>query len=142
MPMIRIGTLVAVLSVAGCASNPYGRGNVSPDGRYADAGNFVPVAVRTQWEYDLRPRTQAVVPKYLRFPTTARFDDQVSYEGYYDSNKNITWVAVYGNVTCSSDIGQVDHNGYYVRWQQPGRVREDSGSDWQLMDVQILDQPY
>jgi hypothetical protein len=138
--MIRLTVIVAVMSLAGCVANPYAP--TGPNGHYSDVGNLVSVGVPGEWKGDLRPQTQAVVPQYLRFPKTARFDDHVSYEAYYDTTKKFTWVAVFGNVTCSSEYGQVDHNGYYVRWRLPGRPQADFGLPWRLMDVQVLDQPY
>jgi hypothetical protein len=142
MPMNRLAVIVAAVFLAGCSTGRPNAGPVGPTGNYADAQHLVPVAVRNQWKYDLRPQTRALVTKNLRFPRTARFDDKVRYEGYYDTAKDITWVAVYGNVTCSSDIGQVDNNGYYVTWQQSGRAEGDSLPPWQLIDVAVLDQTF
>ncbi|MGD0461931.1 MAG: hypothetical protein ABSB74_05545 [Tepidisphaeraceae bacterium] len=142
MPMIRIAIIVAVVCLAGCASTQPGPGSMGPTGHFGDARYLVALNVRDQWKYDVISLTQELVTKDLRFPKTARFDEKVRYEAYYDSNKDITWLAVYGNVTCSSDFGQVDHNGYYVTWQQPGKAHEDFLPPWKLQDVEVLDQTF
>ncbi len=115
---------------------------MGPTGHFGDSSNLVSLDVRNQWKYDVTSLTRDVVTKQLRFPKTARFDEKVRYEAYYDTNKDITWLAVYGNVTCKSDYGAEDNNGYYVTWQQPGKAHEDLLPPWQLQDVEILDQTY
>jgi hypothetical protein len=141
MPMIRIAIIIAIACVAGCGPqvNPWAMG---PTGHFGDSAHLTPVTVRSQWKYDITALTQQVVTKQLRFPATAEFDYKIRYEAFYDSSKNITWLAVYGNVTCSSDVGQKDDNGYYVTWQQPGEAKEDVLPPWQLKDVEVLDQTY
>jgi hypothetical protein len=141
MPMIRITLIVAMVCLAGCA-NQSNSGAMGPTGHFGDSQHLVPLDVRDQWKYDVISLTQEFVAKQLRFPKTALFDDKVRYEAYYDTNKNITWLAVYGNVTCKSDFGQVDNNGYYVTWTQPGKPNEDFLPPWQIKDVEILDQTY
>jgi len=142
MPMIRLAIFVATVCLAGCAPTQPSPGSTGPTGHFGDSRNLVPLQVRDQWKYDVIPLTRELVTKELRFPKTARFDEKVRYEAYYDSNKDITWLAVYGNVTCSSDFGQVDNNGYYVTWQQPGKANEDVLPPWQLQDVAVLDQAF
>jgi hypothetical protein len=129
-------------SLAACVGTQPNPGSMGPTGHFDDSANLVPLKVRNQWKYDVITLTRERVTKQLRFPATARFDDKVRYEAYYDSNKNITWLAVYGNVTCSSDVGQKDNNGYYVTWQQPGEAHEDILPPWQLKDVAVLDETY
>jgi hypothetical protein len=142
MPMIRIAIIVALVCLAGCVATQPGAGSTGPTGHFGDAQNLVPLAVRDQWKYDVISRTHALVTKDLRFPNTARFDGKVRYEAYFDKARNMTWLAVYGNVTCSSDYGQVDNNGYYVTWRQPGMAQGDSLPPWQIEDVEVLDQTY
>ncbi len=142
MPMIRIAIIVAVVCLGGCVSTQPSPGSMGPTGHFGDARNLLPLQVRDQWKYDVISLTRDLVAKDLRFPKTARFDEKVRYEAYYDTNKNITWLAVYGNVTCSSDAGQVDNNGYYVTWQQPGKALGDMLPPWHLQDVEVLDQTF
>jgi hypothetical protein len=141
MPMYRIAIIIAMTCLAGCATQPT-PGSTGPTGHFGDSAKLVPLKVRNQWKYDVTAQTQEVVTKRLRFPATALFDYKVRYEAYYDTSKDITWLAVYGNVVCSSDVGQRDYNGYYVTWQQPGEAKEDVLPPWQLKDVEVLDQAY
>jgi len=145
--MIRCGAMLAVAvlaeaMLAGCAPAPQPVSGLGPTGNLADAAKLVVVKVRDVWKYDLRQRTQSIVKKKVRFPDDVDFDDRVRYEGYYDSSRNVTWVAVYGNVTSTSDYGSVDHDGYYVVWEQPGRLQSDFPPPWQLDDAELLPQPY
>jgi hypothetical protein len=141
MPMIRIAIIAALACLAGCA-NPSNPNVMGPTGHLGESANLVPLKVRNQWKYDVTTLTREVVAKRLRFPATALFDDKIRYEAYYDKNKDITWLGVYGNVACSSDVGQKDYNGYYVTWQQPGEAKQDFLPPWQLKDVEVLDQTY
>jgi hypothetical protein len=141
MPMIRITIIVAMACMAGCATQP-NPASMGPTGNFGDSAKLVPLKVRDEWKYDVTALTRQVVTKQLRFPATALFDEKVRYEAYYDSSKDITWLAVYGNVACSSDAGQKDYQGYYVTWQQPGEAKEDVLPPWQLKDVEVLDQAY
>lgn len=144
MPMIRRALLLfAMVSVAGCASdNPSAGPAVGPTGHASDLSKLSPVKVSAEWKYELTPLTQKVVTDRLRFPKGAIFEDPIRYEGFYDKTRNATWVAVYGNVTSSTDYGTVDHNGYYITWEQPGHITEDFVPPWHLADVEVLDQPY
>jgi hypothetical protein len=147
VPMIRCGAihtaaLLAVLALAGCASIPTAPLGLGPTGDKADAAYLTAIKVRDAWKYDLLPQTQRVVKKNVRYPLDVQFDELVRYEGYYDSRRNVTWVAVYGNVTSTSDYGAVDQNGYYVVWEQPGKLQDDFPPPWRLNDVELVDQPY
>ena len=147
VPMIRCGAIQALatltaLVLVGCASNPPTVSGLGPTGDKTDAAYLTPVKVRDVWKYDLLPQTQQVVKKRVRFHEEVQFDDKVRYEGYYDSRRDVTWVAVYGNVTSSSDYGSVDQDGYYVVWEQPGRLQDDFPPPWRLNDAELVDQPY
>jgi hypothetical protein len=140
---VRLRVIVAALAtvmLAGCAYNP--APPLGPTGNRSDLTKLVPVTVRDEWKVQVLQETKNAVTANLRFPTTALFDDLVQYEGYYDKTRNVTWVAVYGDVTSTGDAGQVDRNGYYVRWQQPGFAHQDFLPPWRLADVEVLDNPY
>jgi hypothetical protein len=144
MPMIRRAlVLFALIAAAGCASdNPAAGPVVGPTGHTSDLSKLSPVRVSPEWKYVLTPLTQKVVSDRLQFGKGAVFEDPIHYESYFDNTRNATWVAVYGNVTSNSDYGTVNHNGYYVTWEQPGHVTEDFLPPWRLTDVEVLDQPY
>ena len=142
MSMRRITAILALALLSGCIDAPPVGGVNGPTGRASDAGQLYSIPVRAVWKYELRPRSQDLASKKLQYGLTARFGDDVQYEGFYDAKLNVTRVAVYGNVSTTSDYGAVYDNGYYVIWEQDGRVTGDELPPWRLMDVIILDQPY
>jgi len=144
MPMIRIMPTLALIMLAGCAvgSSPY-TGTGGPTGRISDSGNISPLTVRDVWKLDLETRSKKLVTSQISFGNTARFDNNVRYDGYYDSARNVTTIGVYGNVTTSTDYGEDRNNGYYVNWDQTGQVTADfPTAPWRLVDVEITDQQY
>ena len=143
MPISRLALLLGLSLLCGCANSaPPGGGINGPTGRARDANNVVIIKVRDVWKQNLKPLSQSIIVKQLRFGSTARFDPHVQYEAYYDRANDITRVGVYGNVTSHSDYGTVDNNGYYVTWELPGRVETDFTPMWHLADVEVLDSQF
>jgi len=144
MPMIRIMSILGLIMLAGCATDapPYA-GVTGPTGRATDAGKLRPLKVRDVWKMDLRPRSQKLVAAQLPFGNTASFDNNVRYDGMYDSARNVSTVGVYGNVSSTTDYGESHRNGYYVIWEQTGRITADfPPAAWKLVDVEVTDQQY
>jgi len=141
MPMIRITPILVLITLASCAAPP-SAGISGPTGRASDAGKVTVITVRDVWKQDLKATSKDLVAKKLALGSTAKFDGDVRYDGYYDSNRDVTRVGVYGNVTTNSDYGTVTHNGYYVIWEEDGRVTSDFPPPWQLVDVEITDVQY
>lgn len=142
MSMRQITAVLFLALLAGCVDAPPSVGINGPTGRASDAGKLTPVRVRAIWKYDLKQASQNIVAKKLPYGTTAKFDDYVHFEGFYDARLDVTRVAVYGNVATTSDYGASYNNGYYVAWEQPGRVSSDDLPPWHIVDVEILDLPY
>jgi hypothetical protein len=142
MTMRQITAVLVFALMAGCMDAPQGGGINGPTGRAADAGKITAVGVRTLWKYDLKQASQDLVAKRLPYGSTAKFDDFVHFEGFFNATLNVTRVSVYGNVTTNTDYGTTDVNSYYVTWEQPGHVSADELPPWQIVDVQILNQPY
>lgn len=142
--MMRLLPILGVLLLAGCAGEAANNAGIAgPTGRASDSGKISPITVRDVWKTDLQPRSKNLVISQLTLGKTARFDEKVFFDGFYDSSKDITNVAVYGNVTTSTDYGSVYHNGYYVLWQQNGRITTDFPfAPWKLADIEITDQLY
>jgi hypothetical protein len=141
--MIRIIPILGLVVLASCIGGPpQDPGVTGPTGRARDAGNIHRIDVRDVWKMDLEPRSQKLVSAQLPFGKTARYDE-VRYDGFYNSDENVTDVGVYGNVTTSTDYGTKKKNGYYVVWEQTGPVKTDfPEAPWRLVDVEITDQQY
>jgi hypothetical protein len=139
--MMRMALLLAVTFIGGCASTPAGA-TMGPTGNRSDVQNLTPVKVLDTWKVDVLPQSQSVVQPKLRFAKKAVFDEKVGYEGYYDRIRDVTWVAVWGNVTSTGDAGQVDQNGYYVVWEQHGRNVADFPPPWSLASVDVFDHTF
>jgi hypothetical protein len=144
MPMKRILTAVGLALLAGCVDSARPNAGISgPTGRASDAGIIHTIKVRDVWKENLKPLTRDVVVRKLALGKTARFEDPPRFDGYYDSDHNVTRVAAYGDVTTYTDYGTVIKNGYYVVWENQGQVKTDfPQTPWQLVDVEIMDQPY
>jgi hypothetical protein len=138
---VLLAALGVCLTLASCAAPP-AQGIAGPTGRAGDAGKLTPIKVRDVWKESLRSFSRDIVTKRLPLGSTAKFDPKVHFDGYYDSDQDVTRVAVYGNVTTSTDYGTVHNNGYYVIWENPGRVKTDFPPPWQLADVEITDVQY
>jgi hypothetical protein len=136
-------SILSLIMVAGCVGGAsQDPGVTGPTGRASDAGNIHPIAVRNVWRMDLSPRSQKLVTAQLPLGKTARYD-KVHFDGFYNSNENLTTIGVYGNVTTNTDYGTFNKNGYYVTWEQTGRVTTDfPAAAWRLVDVEIMDQQY
>jgi len=141
MPMIRIAQILILIALTGCAMSP-SSGISGPTGRASDAGKVTVISVRDVWKQDLKGTSQDLVAKKLELGKTAKFDGNVRYDGYYDSARDVTRVGVYGNVTTTTDYGTVRNNGYYVIWEENGRITGDFPPPWQLVDVEITDVQY
>ena len=141
MTMRQITAVLVIALMCGCMEAPQAGIN-GPTGRAGDAGKIIPVRVRALWKYDLKQASQNLVAKRLQYGPTAKFDDFVQFDGFYNAKLDVTRVSVSGNVTTTSDYGSSYVNGYYVTWEQPGRVSGDDLPPWQIVDVQILNQPY
>jgi hypothetical protein len=142
MTMRQIAAVVILALMCGCMDAAPYAGINGPTGRASDAGKLTPVSVRAMWRYELKPASQKLVAKKLDYSDSAKFDDFVHYDGFYDSTLNVTRVAVYGNVTTTSDYGSTYVHGYYVIWEQEGRVKADELPPWQIVDLEIMNQPY
>lgn len=143
MPMIRIMPILSLIVLASCAGNPGGNAGIAgPTGRAADAGSIREIGVRETWKFDLKPQSQTIISGKIEDGKTAKFDPIVRYDGYYDANRGVTRVGVYGNVTTNTDYGTVHDNGYYVIWEETGRIASDFPPPWRLVDVEITDQLY
>jgi hypothetical protein len=151
MPIIRtsrvagIFTALSLILLSGCtgSSGIPNAGISGPTGRSADAGNVREIAVRSVWKQDLKSQTRALVVQKLPLAKTAKFDGDCHYDGYYNADRDVTRVGVYGNVITYSDYGTVIKNGYYVIWEEPGDLKIDfPPNPWQLVDVEITDQLY
>jgi hypothetical protein len=136
-----MGLLLLALFIGGCDAVPSGA-TMGPTGHRTDSQNLTPVKVLATWKADLVPQTQDVIKQRVRFPDTARFDGKVGYEAYYDRIRDVTWMAISGNVTCTGDVGQVVQNGYYVVWEQHGRNVADFPPPWNLASADLLDQMF
>ena len=141
MSMRRIIAVLTLALLAGCMDAPLGSGINGPTGRASDTGKITVVRVRPVWMYDLKKRSQDMVVRKLPYGQTARFDD-AHFEGFYDATLNVTRVSVFGNVSSASDYGTTYNNGYYVTWEQEGRVSGDDLPPWRIVDVVVLDQTY
>lgn len=143
MPICRLLSIAALLVLASCGAAAYNSGVSGPTGRASDAGNVRVISVRDVWKQDLKNETRRIVVARLPLGKTAIFDGFTEFEGYYDAEQDVTRVAAYGNVHTSTDYGTTVHNGYYVIWEQPGKVTTDFPQRaWKLVDVEITDQPY
>jgi hypothetical protein len=137
-------SVLGLIMLAGCVGGaPLNAGVAGPTGRAGDAGKIHAITVRDVWKMDLQARSLKLVTQQIPLGSTARFDDNVRFEGYYDSGQNVTSVGVYGNVTTTTDYGVVHKNGFYVIWEQTGRITGDFPiAPWRLVDVEIMDQQY
>ena len=90
---------------------------------------------------DLSPRSQKLVTAELPFRKTARFDDKLHFEGFYDSSQNLTCVGVYGNVTSNTDYRHLQQQRLLcdLGTNRPGHQRLPARA-WRLVDVAVLDQ--
>jgi hypothetical protein len=141
--MMRILTILSVIFLASCTDAGNSAGVAGPTGRARDSRNMSPIQVRDVWKSDLQPRTQKIVVSQLPLGKTARFDEHVHFDGFYDSNRDVTSIGVYGNVTTSTDYGTVRTNGYYALWEQNGRITTDFPyAPWKLADLEITDELY
>jgi hypothetical protein len=141
MTMKPIAVVLMFALLAGCMAQP-SVGVNGPTGRASDAGKITAIGVPVSWRYALEKPSQNIVAKKLPYGQSAKFDDFVHFDGFYDATLNVTRVAVYGNVATSTDYGTNYNNGYYVTWEQPGRVTGDDLPPWRIVDVEILDEPY
>jgi len=140
--MMRMAGILGLTLLASCAAAPPSAGIDGPTGRAGDARSVSSVNLRDTWKMDLGPQSQNMVLKKLTYPKTARFDEKVHFEAYYDAAHDVTRVGVYGNVKSSSDYGTSYNNGYYVTWEGTGRVDSDFPPPWRLADVEVMDLQY
>jgi hypothetical protein len=139
--MTRIAGILGLIWLASCAGAP-SAGIDGPTGRAGDARSVSSVKVRDTWKMDLAQQSQDLVTKKLTYSKTARFDEKVHFEAYYDAAHDVTRLGVYGNVKSSSDYGTSYNNGYYVTWEGTGRVDSDFPPPWRLVDVEVMDLQY
>ncbi|MGD0388492.1 MAG: hypothetical protein ABSC42_05995 [Tepidisphaeraceae bacterium] len=140
--MTRLAGILVLTLLASCAGAGPSAGIDGPTGRAGDARSVSSVDVRDTWKMDLAPQSQDMVTKKLTFPKTARFDEKVHFEAYYDAEHDVTRLGVYGNVKSSSDYGTSYNNGYYVTWEETGRADSDFPPPWRLVDVEVMDLTY
>jgi hypothetical protein len=141
--MIRLAPILCLVVLASCIGGPpEDPGLTGPTGRVSDGSSYQSIKVRDVWRMDLNARSLKLVSAALTWGKTARYDP-VQFEGYYNSAQNVTTIGVFGNVTTSTDYGTTIRNGYYVTWQQTGRLNTDfPASPWKLVDVDVMDQQY
>ncbi len=140
--MTRIAGMVSLIMLASCVGAPPSAGINGPTGRASDARSISPISVPDTWKLDLGPQSQDLVTKKLTYPKTARFDEKVHFEAYYDAARDVTRVGVYGNVRSSSDYGPTYNNGYYVTWEGTGRIDSEFPPPWRLVDLEVMDIQY
>ena len=140
-PMTRLAGILGLALLANCAGAPSAGVN-GPTGRAGDARSISSLAVPDTWQMDLGPQSKDMVMKKLTYPKTARFDQKIHFEAYYDAAHDVTRVGVYGNVRSGSDYGTTYDNGYYVTWEGTGRIVSSFPPPWRLVDVEVFDLQY
>ena len=143
--MIRCTLLLVALTLSGCVSSDTVYSTAGPTsitGHKRDLNRYVPLCVQLEWQIALTDRSKGLAVSGAKYPKTAIFQGAPRMDAYFDKQRTVTVVDVYGNVESYGDGGQVAPQSYYLTWETSGDVRTLPSwqqPEWGLSSVSIFD---
>jgi hypothetical protein len=136
---MRVCLLIALLA-AGCARSSDSSVN-TVTGRISDTDKKVSMTVPESWKLECWQKTRDAVFAKTENPKTCDLSNMPSYEAYYDSQRDVSTLVIYGNFTSRGNYGQNYKQSYYVTWEQQGKADTQS-QPWELSAVSLNDSQF